>query len=137
MSFEIVQNKTSTSESNYISEWDYDSSVEKMSMLILSWKNISIEILNELYKARTVLNSQGCRNDLSGMKVGWENYLNEIGLNKSTVNRWLKKYDYQNQVILNSGTDISESVVLPKELEGTSKSKLESTCQCPHCGYEW
>lgn len=120
-----------------VSTWDYNSSVQKMKSLIFNWRNISIDILDELYSARNILNSQGFRNDLSSDKQGWENYLNEIGLNKSTVNRWLKKYDPDNQVILSLGTDISESVVLPKELEGSTKSKLESSCQCPHCGYEW
>ena len=28
--------------------WDYDSSVEKMQVLILNWKNISTNILNEI-----------------------------------------------------------------------------------------
>jgi len=53
-----------------------------MKRLVLNWKNISIEILHELYIAKSKLSSQGFRidSDLNGIKLGWENYLNEIGL---------------------------------------------------------
>lgn len=117
--------------------WCYSGSVEKMKTLILNWRNISIEILEELYIARDYLSSQGVRNDLSEENKGWENYLNDIGLAKSTVNRWLKKYDPEKKKILKESSTPVDSVVLPKELEGTTKQKLETNHNCPHCGYEW
>jgi hypothetical protein len=117
--------------------WTYSGSVEKMKSLILNWRNVSLEILKELHIARDTLSSQGVRNDLTGDNKGWEGYLNDIGLAKSTVNRWLMKYDPHNNRILVESTVPVDSVVLPKELEGTTKQKLETYHNCPHCGYEW
>ena len=75
-------------------DWNYRKSVVKMKRLVLNWKNISVEILHELYVARTKLSAQGVRNDLdpNGLKLGWDNYLCEIGLSKETVRRWLSRY---------------------------------------------
>lgn len=105
--------------------WDYRKSVKKMKRLVLNWRNISVEILNELYIARSKLSAQGVRNDLdpNGSKLGWENYLREIGLSKETVRRWLGRYNPNSKVIL------------PKEIEGTGK--VETKIQCPCCGYKW
>ena len=117
--------------------WDYDSSVEKMQVLILNWKNISTDILNELYIARKVLSSQGTRNDLSDEKKGWSNYCDEIGLSRQTIHNWLKRFDPEKKEIISTQNRVVESVVLPKELEGTTYEKLPTTNCCPHCGYEW
>lgn len=105
--------------------WDYRKSVKKMKRLVLNWRNISVEILNELYIARSKLSAQGVRNDLdpNGSKLGWENYLREIGLSKETVRRWLGRYNPNSKIIL------------PKEVEG--KGKIETKYKCPCCGYKW
>jgi len=105
--------------------WDYRKSVKKMKRLVLNWKNISVEILSELYVAKVKLSAQGVRNDLdpNGVKLGWENYLREIGLSKETVRRWLSKYNPETRLIL------------PKEIEGSGK--LSTKHKCPHCGYKW
>jgi len=62
--------------------WNYKKSVTKMKKLVFSWKNISVEILEELYVVKTKLSAKGIRNDLdsNGSKLGWENYLRDIGL---------------------------------------------------------
>lgn len=106
-------------------EWNYENSVLKMRGLVLSWKNISIEILSELYIAREKLSSQGVRNDLdpNGSKLGWEHYLNDVGLSKETVRRWLSKYNPETRLIL------------PKEVEGSEI--LNTKHKCPKCNYEW
>ena len=41
------------------SDWDYDKSVKKVRQLVVNWKNISIEIMRELYIARQKLSAQG------------------------------------------------------------------------------
>lgn len=106
-------------------EWSYDTSVLKMRGLVVQWKNISIEILRELYIAKQKLTAQGVRNDLdpNGSKLGWEHYLNDVGLSKETVRRWLLSYDP------------NENVILPKEKEGDNV--LFTKCSCPNCGYSW
>ena len=105
--------------------WNYRKSVTKMKKLVFSWKSISVEILEELYVAKTKLSAQGVRNDLdsNGSKLGWENYLRDIGLSKETVRRWLSRYDVESKIIL------------PKEKEGKGKLKTNNTCPC--CGYKW
>jgi len=105
--------------------WNYRKSVKKMKRLVLNWRNISVEILNELYIARIKLSAQGVRNDLdsNGSKLGWENYLREIGLSKETVRRWLGRYNPNSKVIL------------PREIEGDGK--VETKFKCPCCGYKW
>ena len=45
----IISNYSLPSEN---SNWDYDKSIIKMKGLVLNWKNISVEILNELYIAK-------------------------------------------------------------------------------------
>ena len=83
-------------------DWDYKKSVTKMRRLVVNWKSISIEILQELHIAKTKLLAQGVRNDLdpNGSKLGWENYLRDIGLSKETVRRWLSRYNPDAKVIL-------------------------------------
>ena len=92
-------------------DWNYKKSVTKMRKLVVSWKNISVEILQELHIAKTKLLSQGVRNDLdpNGVKLGWENYLRDTGLSKETVRRWLSRYNPETKLIL------------PKESEGNGK----------------
>ena len=106
-------------------EWDYKGSVKRMKRLVLNWKTISVEILTELYIAKSKLTYQGVRNDLdpNGVKLGWENYLIEVGLSKETVRRWLNRYNPEMKVIL------------PKEIEGSGK--LDTKNNCPCCGYKW
>jgi hypothetical protein len=106
-------------------EWNYKGSVKKMKRLVLNWKSISVEILNELYIAKNKLTNQGVRNDLdpNGVKLGWENYLIEVGLSKETVRRWLNRYNPEMKVIL------------PKEIEGNGQLITKNDCPC--CGYKW
>ena len=106
-------------------EWEYKGSVKRMKRLVLNWKSISVEILSELYIAKSKLTNQGVRNDLdpNGLKLGWENYLIDVGLSKETVRRWLNRYNPEMRVIL------------PNEIEG--QGKINTKQKCPCCNYEW
>ena len=106
-------------------EWNYDQSVQKMRQLVVSWKSLSLEILRELYLARMNLSDRGSRN-----QVGWRQYLNDIGLARTTVDRWLAKYDFDNDELVPT-----EPIRLPKEIEGDDV--LPTTHSCPDCGYEY
>lgn len=46
------------------SKWDYDKSVKKVKQQIYKWKNLTIEMANELWIAREILSAQGRRTDL-------------------------------------------------------------------------
>ena len=76
--------------------WSYDDSVERVRPMVLRWKAITAELLRELYEARQQLSKQGVRRDLdanaSKLKT-WNDYCVDVGLNRSTVNRWLKRFD--------------------------------------------
>jgi len=73
--------------------WDYDQSVQKMRRLILSFKTVSVEILEELYRARKAMSKPGARTDLvTNVTRTWTGYLEDIGLDRMTVHRWLSKY---------------------------------------------
>ena len=111
-------------------EWNYDLSVQKMRQLVVKWKSLSIEILRELYLARMNLSSQGNRSDITGDKVGWSQYLLDIGIARKTAHRWLTKYDFDRHELI---TD--EEINLPKEIEGDDV--LPTTHSCPDCGYEY
>ena len=55
-------------------EWNYDQSVVKMRQLVVRWKNLSLEMLRELYIARMNLSSPGYRSDITGNKIGWRRH---------------------------------------------------------------
>lgn len=75
-------------------DWNYEQSVEKVGALIYKWKNLTFEIIRELWIANKILSSQGLRTDLgvNAPKLTWGNYCKKINIDKSTANRWLKKY---------------------------------------------
>ena len=67
--------------------WDYNESVKKVKRIVYKAKNLTEEILGELYIAREILSSRYYRD---GTNVpSWNEYCQEIGVEKRTVNRWL------------------------------------------------
>ena len=72
-------------------KWDYDQSVKKVKVLVYKWKNLTQEVVEELFIAKSVLSNQGARTDLNE-KETWEGYCNEIGAEKRTANRWIERY---------------------------------------------
>ena len=85
----------------------------------------SLELLRELYLARVNLSDRGSRN-----QVGWRQYLNDVGLASSTVDRWLAKYDFDRNELI-----VDEPIRLPKEV--VIDDVLPTTHSCPNCGYEY
>ena len=76
--------------------WSYDASVAKMRPLVARWKSVTDEFLGELYLARDELKSQGRRSDLvadATKSKTWQDYCRDIGLDRTTVHRWLEQYD--------------------------------------------
>ena len=115
-------------------DWDYDKSVKKVRQLVVNWKNVSIEILRELYIAHQKLSTSGRRTDVTPSsnwkEVTWNQYLDDVGLNYSNVTRWLKKYDFEKDELVTF-----ESTNLPQEVEG--EDYLPTEHKCPNCGYEF
>lgn len=68
--------------------WDYDESVAEVRQLVYKWKNITVEIADELYIAREKLSTGG--RSRNGDK-SWSQYCGEIGVDRSTAHRWLDR----------------------------------------------
>ena len=71
--------------------WNYKESIKKIKVLVYKWKNLTKEVVEELFIARNILSSQGARTDLN-KKETWDEYCNEIGIEKRTANRWIERY---------------------------------------------
>ncbi len=93
-----------------ITTWNYDESVKRVSEKVQEWKAVSLkkstltaDICKDLYEAREELDSRGNNqwNVPNGTtQKGWREYLEEVGLAKSTVHRWLEYYEPQEQRLL-------------------------------------
>ena len=57
-------------------------------------------------------------------------YLNDVGITRTTAHRWLGKYDFDRHELI---TD--ETIRLPQEIE--INDVLPTTHSCPNCGYEY
>ena len=79
---------------NNLTAWNYEESVKKIRPMVMNWRNLTVEIVEELYMARKELSKPGARNDLvpNGTKT-WESYLDDVGLARRTVHRWLERYE--------------------------------------------
>jgi len=90
--------------------WNYEESVRRVSEKVREWKAVSLkkstltnEIARELYEAREQLDARGRNlpNVPNGTyEKGWREYLEEVGLSKSTVHRWLEYYEPNEQRLL-------------------------------------
>ena len=109
-------------------DWDYDTSVEKTKTFIYKWKNLSDDILEELWVAReklSVSNSDAAKimHGTNAPCRTWGDYCEEIGTERRTVNRWLEK------------TYSSKKITSPNQPE--FDENIETDNECPNCGYEW
>lgn len=79
-------------------DWDYKSSVEKVKKLIYKWKNLTKEMLEELWIAREKLSQKADsqpRNTVGTFvptDKNWNLYCEEVGSSRQVVNRWLARY---------------------------------------------
>jgi len=96
--------------------WDYDVSVKKVKAIFYKWKNITSELVMELYTAREILSVQAddrSRNT-SGTFVPvdktWSDYCKEAtGTSRQTVNRWLKRF-FTPQIIASSTLELTKTM---------------------------
>lgn len=71
--------------------WSYEESVKKMQRLMYKWKNLTRDVANELWVAREKLSSRYHRDD-GANAPSWGQYCQDVGVAKSTANRWLNKW---------------------------------------------
>lgn len=79
-------------------EWDYKQSVDKVSTLTYKWKDITVEVAEELWVARAVLatkpeeRARATSGTFVPLDKTWSNYCKDIGSSRQVVNRWLRQY---------------------------------------------
>ena len=111
-------------------DWDYDTSVEKTKTFFYKWKNLTNDILDELWIAREMLSKEGnpvgTNQYGTGIKVPvptWSDYCEGIGTSRQVINRWLKDhFEYR-------------TMTTPNQLK--LDENIETDHECPSCGYEW
>ena len=105
-------------------KWDYDTSVKSVEQQVFKWKNLSTDILNELWIAREMLSKPGRPEKTRSIvpQKTWNDYCEETGLIRRTVNRWLDRFN-------------SPTPVQPKEKE--LDENISTNHLCPKCGYSW
>ncbi len=90
MSFDLVK----TEQLPLIPEnWDYEQSIAAVKPLVYQWKNLTLQIATELWVAREKLSvspqEAALKHGTNVPRFTWEQYCNDIGLEKRTANRWL------------------------------------------------
>ena len=71
-------------------KWDYDGSVSRVRGFVYKAKNLTKDIWGELWIAREILSKEGRpKTDANAPVKTWNDYCQDIGVNKSTANRWL------------------------------------------------
>lgn len=107
--------------------WDYENSVEKTKTFFYKWKNLTSDILEELWISRKIL-----KKNFDDWQVGgesnvppptWDDYCKEIGTERRTVNRWLEKTYSSNKI--------------KEPIQPEFDENIETINNCPSCGYEW
>jgi len=68
-------------------DWNYDESIKKVKGFVYKAKNLTEEILKELYIAREKLSSRYYRDGKNF--PSWNQYCEDIGITKRTANLWL------------------------------------------------
>ena len=65
--------------------WDYDSSVKEVKGFLVSWRNITEDVLKELWIAREMLSKEGGYHRENFPSHTWNDYCEDIGLIKRTA----------------------------------------------------
>ncbi len=79
-----------------IQKWNREKSVAKMQKKVTQWKTLTVEIARELFLAHQNLTSQrGQRTNPEAedyIAYTWGDYCEDIGINRETARRWLKRF---------------------------------------------
>jgi hypothetical protein len=74
-------------------KWDYSASVEKVRGMVIKWSTLTIELVEDLYRAREELDARGKNHGKEKVQDGtFSKYLEEVGLARRTVHAWLERY---------------------------------------------
>ena len=117
---------TSSTLTERAAAWDYDASVARVRPMVVRWGTLTVELLHELCQARAALSSRYHRDGASA--PSWADYCDEIGLLKSTVNRWLQRYDDDTRTVkeLPEPEPVREPDRKPQEPEAPQESVVDT-----------
>ncbi|MDD4083377.1 MAG: hypothetical protein PHD05_08360 [Sphaerochaetaceae bacterium] len=117
--------------------WTYEDSVEECKTLVKIHTKVTLDLVKKLAIMRERLSQQGFRSDkqtyITSTQMGqgyirtiqhtWEEFLRDVGLPKSTVNRWLLLFDPKEDRMLTQdefkARKFAEFEELIKELEAS------------------
>ena len=101
--------------------WDYDSSVAITKPNLYKLKNLTLDIINELYIAREQLD--GRKNNYGNQYANgknfpiaktWSDYCEDIGITRRTANLWLEKYFSPPEKVSGNGhIRLTEKFIVP------------------------
>lgn len=104
-----------------IVKWDYQTALAEIKTLVTSWRNMTSDLLEKLWKARVELTRPGTRTDSTsfqnGTRLTWDAFLEMAGLKRTTVHRWLSQYDPETKTI--------KELEPPKKPESAKLEKLK------------
>ena len=109
-------------EKNSIDNWDYNESVKQVKPMVMSWRNLTVEIARELYLAREALSrkrsySPKTLKTLTNVSNDtFDDYIRDIGLKRMTVHRWLERYVPEEDKLLTP-----EELAARKKIEAREK----------------
>lgn len=86
-------------------KWNYKNSVKKVKSVVYKWGKLTEELAQELWIAREKLSIGHRPITISGANapLTWNDYCEDIGKDKSTVNRWLARWFNFPHISLSSG----------------------------------
>lgn len=104
-------------------DWDYKTSVTKVSSQFIKWKTVSEEMLRELYLSKMILTNFGKRRSgrIKNGERSWSKYVYECFgdmISKRTIDNYLNRYVDNG---LNKPTNLKET----KYVEDANKVTLE------------
>jgi hypothetical protein len=112
--------------------WNYKESVEKVRGFIFKWKNLTKEVLEELYKAREILAlkpreaAQVMHGTFVPGRMTWSDYCNDIGVSRQVVDRWLKRAFKKDGTLIEEPEKIKETKETDKPTHYPADGYLES-----------
>jgi len=147
------KNNKQLATNNYIERmesWVYDESVKSMQKTVYKWKNLTVDIVEELYLARNILSAQGKRTDcLEENKSNfgkffpklqshtWEEYCQSIGISKRTANLWLERFLPEEQQLLDPEEHLARKKILAKKKEDFHQELIHQYEASGVKGEEW
>lgn len=116
--------------------WSFEKAVSICTPMVQAYKNVELNLVRELYLAKTALTNQGARVDLTSGHLSrsstssWDAFCEAIGIVKRTADRWILLYEPKEDRLLSPEEFKARKIV---EFEGLIKVLQETVNQPP----EW